>query len=132
MGIHDLLIVRCHPAPPAMYTLTPAAGTIAPGASEEVTLRFSPTEVEDCERLLQCTIPDLDAGCPPLTRPVGGKVLRPWCHFELAESDYISGGRRNPEQPGPSGAIEPLDPATKVCIGPFRMPIYEGLDLLAA
>jgi hydrocephalus-inducing protein len=44
------------------------------------------------------------------------QVLRPWCHFELHESDYISGGRRNPEQPGPSGAIEPLDPATKVCI----------------
>jgi hydrocephalus-inducing protein len=41
-------------------------------------------------------------------------VLRPWCHFELPESDYITGGRRNPEQPGPSGAIEPLDPATKV------------------
>jgi hypothetical protein len=42
------------------------------------------------------------------------QVMRPWCHFELPESDYISGGRRNPELPGPSGSIEPLDPATKV------------------
>jgi len=41
-------------------------------------------------------------------------VLRPWCHFELPESDYVSAGRRNPELPGPSGALEPLDPATKV------------------
>jgi hydrocephalus-inducing protein len=41
-------------------------------------------------------------------------VLRPWCHFELPDSDYVSGGRRNPEMPGPSGQIEPLDPATRV------------------
>lgn len=45
---------------------------------------------------------------PPL------QVLRPWCHFELPESDYVSSGRRNPDMPGPSGAIEPLDTATKV------------------
>jgi hydrocephalus-inducing protein len=41
-------------------------------------------------------------------------VLRPWCHFELPESDYISGGRRAPDMPGPSGALGPLDPATRV------------------
>lgn len=42
------------------------------------------------------------------------QVLRPWCHFELPDSDYMSSGRRNPELPGPSGVVEPLDPATKV------------------
>ena len=41
-------------------------------------------------------------------------MLRPWCHFDLPESDYISGGRRDPSKPGPSGAVEPLDPATRV------------------
>jgi hypothetical protein len=44
----------------------------------------------------------------------GAQVLRPWCHFELPDSDYISAGQRNPELPGPSGVVEPLDPATKV------------------
>ena len=71
-------------------------------------------EVEDCERLLVCDIPNLDASAAPLARLLNGKVLRPWCHFDLPESDYISGGRRNPEMTGPSGAVEPLDPATKV------------------
>jgi hypothetical protein len=42
------------------------------------------------------------------------QVLRPWCHFELPDSDYLPAGRRNPELPGPSGVVEPLDPATKV------------------
>lgn len=42
------------------------------------------------------------------------QVLRPWCHFELPASDYLSAGRRNPELPGPSGVVEPLDPAIKV------------------
>lgn len=44
------------------------------------------------------------------------QVLRPWCHFELPESDYVTGGRRNPDLPGPSGVIELLDPATKVML----------------
>lgn len=43
------------------------------------------------------------------------QVLRPWCHFELPESDYVAGGRRNPDLSGPSGVLELLDPATKVC-----------------
>jgi hydrocephalus-inducing protein len=42
------------------------------------------------------------------------QVLRPWCHFDLPESDYVTGGRRNPDLPGPSGVTELLDPATKV------------------
>jgi hypothetical protein len=62
------------PKPPGLYTLTPSSGTIAPGASEDITLRFSPTEVEDCDRVLVCTIPDLDPSCQPLTRAVNGKV----------------------------------------------------------
>ena len=51
---------------------------------------------------------------------LASQVLRPWCHFELPDSDYIGGGRRNPELPGPSGSIEPLDPATKVWHGSCR------------
>jgi hydrocephalus-inducing protein len=41
-------------------------------------------------------------------------VLRPWCHFELPESDYLSEGRRAAGLPGPGGAPGPLDPSTRV------------------
>lgn len=52
-----------------------------------------------------------------------GKSLMPYCHFELEDSDYISGARRNPEMKGPNGAPpgSTLDPNTRViefsCIG---------------
>ena len=36
-------------------------------------LQFSPVEVEDCERLLVCDIPNLDASVPPLARLLNGK-----------------------------------------------------------
>ena len=97
-----------------LYTVSPEGGMIEPGASADVTVRFAPLEVGDCKRLLLCDIPHLDASAPPLARLLDGKVQRPWCHFELPESDYVSGGRRNPEMPGPSGAVEPLDVATRV------------------
>lgn len=53
-----------------------------------------------------------DPAAPPLC--LCPQVLRPWCHFELPESDYVTGGRRNPDLPGPSGVLELLDPAAKV------------------
>ncbi len=76
--------------------------------------RFSPTEVVDCARLLVADMPGLDASVPPLRVRMDGRVLRPWCHFDLVESDYLAAGRRDPGLPGPSGVQEPLDPATKV------------------
>lgn len=40
----------------------------------------------------------------------------PYCHFELEDSDYITGSRRNPELKGPGGAPPgaTLDPNTRV------------------
>ena len=40
----------------------------------------------------------------------------PYCHFELEDSDYITGARRNPELRGPGGAPPgaTLDPNTRV------------------
>lgn len=97
-----------------LYTVTPEGGAIEAGSAASITVRFSPKEVDGCARLLVCDIPHLDASCSPLVRNLNGQVLRPWCHFDLPDSDYISGGQRDPSMPGPSGAIEPLDPATKV------------------
>ncbi|WIA13448.1 hypothetical protein OEZ85_007028 [Tetradesmus obliquus] len=108
-----------------LYTLTPEAGMMSGGGSQQFTLRFSPQEVEDVSRTIMCHMPVLEQlaatasgaaadAFKQLTREVTGKVLRPWCHFELPDSDYLPAGRRNPELPGPSGVVEPLDPATKV------------------
>ena len=97
-----------------LYTVSPAGGVVEAGATATITVKFSPTEVDDCARVLTCHIPHLDASCEPFARPLGGRVLRPWAHFELPDSDYLSGGRRSPDMPGPSGAIEPLDPGTRV------------------
>ncbi|EFJ42226.1 hypothetical protein VOLCADRAFT_67248 [Volvox carteri f. nagariensis] len=98
----------------SLFTISPAGGVIEAGQTAQITVKFAPTEVEDCNRVLVCQIPHLDPSCPPLARPMAGRVLRPWAHFELPDSDYVSAGRRSPDMPGPSGSIEPLDPATRV------------------
>lgn len=63
-----------YPPPAGLYSLSPECGSIPAGSSQEVMLRFRPTEVEDCGRLLVCDILDLDASCQQLARPVTGKV----------------------------------------------------------
>ncbi|KAJ9512718.1 hypothetical protein QJQ45_019009 [Haematococcus lacustris] len=97
-----------------LYSVTPEGGAIAAGGTASISVAFSPQEVDSCHRLLVCDIPGLDPGSTPLTRALTGKVLRPWCHFELVDSEYVSAGLRDPGLPGPSGEVEPLDPNTKV------------------
>jgi hydrocephalus-inducing protein len=97
-----------------VYTIVPSSGVVPPGGSTTILVKFSPVEVDSVARLLVADIPLLDAAAPPLQRHLDGHVLRPWCHFELPESDYISRGRRRPDLPGPDGTMKPLDPATKV------------------
>lgn len=95
------------------YTVLPLTGTVEAGQTTQVSVRFAPQEVDEFPRLLNCTIPNLDAGYKPLSIPLRGKVMRPWCHFELPESDYLTAGRRNPELAGPGGSLSSLDPATR-------------------
>jgi hydrocephalus-inducing protein len=74
-----------------LYTVSPEGGIIEAGSTADITIKFAPVEVEDCLRLLVCDIPNLDTAVEPLAMQLGGKVLRPWCHFDLPDSDYISG-----------------------------------------
>ena len=94
---------------PGPFALKPAEGVIAAGETVTVTVRFAPDEVVDCDRVIRCAFPGtaLDDGFAPLEIPLGGKVNRPWCHFELPESEYLAGGRRPPG----AGAV---DGATRV------------------
>lgn len=66
-----------------LYAVEPAAGVIAAGASQSLTVRFAPVEVEDCERTLLLETPHLAQGVEPLRISLDGKVQRPWCHFEV-------------------------------------------------
>ena len=96
------------------FKVYPERGSIAAGEETIITVRFSPKEVENLERSLICTIPHLPEDVEPLVRKMTGAVLRPWCHFELPESDYLSAGRRNPEMPDAEGKLGPLDKSTRV------------------
>lgn len=96
------------------YSVEPIRGEVEAGKEVSITVKFAPTEVEDCTRQLVCTIPYLAEGVAPFVRQLTGRVQRPWAHLDLPESDYLSSGRRNPEMRGPSGSLGPLDPATRV------------------
>jgi len=92
-------------AVPQPFSVRPETGSIAAGATGAFTLKFSPQEVEEERTLtLVADIPGADGGQAPLRVPLRGRVLRPWCHFELPESDYLSSGRRVPG--APAGAVD--------------------------
>jgi len=98
------------PLPPteAPFSATPAHGVVPPGETVQVTVSFSPAEVDTFQRKLTCVCKNLqpDASAPTLV--VSGKSSRPWAHFEIAESDYVRAGRRSPDMPGPDGSLGPL------------------------
>jgi hydrocephalus-inducing protein len=78
-----------------LYSISPEGGTIPASGSVPITVRFAPKEVVDCARVLAADIQGLDPNAKPLHIPLDGRVVRPWCHFELADSDYITAGRRD-------------------------------------
>ena len=96
------------------FSVSPQEGVIAAGEAMQVTVTFSPQEVDSFARALHCSCSNLAEGQPPPTVQLSGKSKRPYCHFELAEGGYVREGRRSPEMPGPDGSLGPLDPATKV------------------
>lgn len=54
------------------------------------------------------SVPNLQDGDQAPSFSLCGRSLLPHCHFDLEDSDYISGNRRKPE------FRETLDPNTKV------------------
>ena len=73
--------------------VNPEGGVLPAGESAGITVRFTPQEVEDCSRNLVATIPNLASNLRPPNRPMTASVLRPWCHFDLPPSDYITAGQ---------------------------------------
>ncbi|XP_074644164.1 hydrocephalus-inducing protein homolog [Tubulanus polymorphus] len=98
------------------FTVDPISGMLAAGKKQSFTVKFSPINVQDYDARLMCTIPNLEEGQQGPVIGLHGRSLLPYCHFELEDSDYISGARRNPELRGPNGSPPGamLDPNTRV------------------
>ncbi|KAK3085440.1 hypothetical protein FSP39_003318 [Pinctada imbricata] len=105
------------------FTIEPEFGSIARGKKQKFVVRFSPLDVNEYEARLVCTISNLEKSQQGPVVGLKAKSLMPYCHFELEDSNYIGGARRNPEMRGPHGAPpgSTLDPNTRViefsCIG---------------
>ncbi|XP_072764383.1 hydrocephalus-inducing protein homolog [Anoplolepis gracilipes] len=83
------------------FGIHPEKGTLPPGESMEYILRFFPMDVFDYKAHLTCKIENLDPELSELIIPIAGRSLLPYCHFDVPESDYLSGDRRNTKLPGP-------------------------------
>ncbi|CAL8355249.1 unnamed protein product [Lota lota] len=84
------------------FTVEPDVGSLGPGASQTFSIRFCPLAVASYSGRLICSIPNLQEGVPAPSMPVWGRSLLPHVHFQLADSEYISGPHT------------PLDPHTRV------------------
>ncbi|KAJ3047832.1 hypothetical protein HK097_011139 [Rhizophlyctis rosea] len=96
------------------FTVSPASGTIEADDVLNVTLRFSPTDVATYQYTLVAHIPNLAPGQRSLQIRLRGSSLRPFCHFELADSDYLTSERRAPESGLNNGIPSVLEAATRV------------------
>jgi adenylate kinase family enzyme len=96
------------------FSISPSSGAIDPGDNLVVTLRFSPKEDAVYNYILACTMQNLAKECKPLSVKVYGTSLRPFCHFELEESDYITSERRSPDTGSSNGVPSVLPQNTKV------------------
>ncbi|XP_061629909.1 hydrocephalus-inducing protein homolog [Phyllopteryx taeniolatus] len=79
------------------FTVEPSIGTILPGALQNFNICFSPLEAGLFQGRLHCSIPNLRAGTQGPSISFCGRSLLPRCHFDLEDSDYITGSRRSPE-----------------------------------
>ncbi|XP_054435188.1 hydrocephalus-inducing protein homolog [Pteronotus mesoamericanus] len=99
-------------APQLPFSVVPISGIVPVGKTEKIKVKFSPLEVGDFESNLLCQIPNLPPGEQGPVVSAKGRSILPVCHFDLKDSDYISGHRRNPDLRGPGGGA--LDPNTRV------------------
>ncbi|XP_015443273.1 hydrocephalus-inducing protein homolog isoform X1 [Pteropus alecto] len=94
------------------FSVEPTSGVVPMGKTQKIKVKFSPLEVGDFESNLSCQIPNLPPGERGPVLSAKGRSCLPFCHFDLKDSDYISGHRRNPDLRGPSGGA--VDPNTRV------------------
>lgn len=96
------------------FSVSPSAGEIIPGDNSVITARFSPLEDGVYNFDAYCIIQNLPKDTKPLIIKVTGASMRPFCHFELEESDYITSERRNPDVNNSNGVPSVLPSNTRV------------------
>lgn len=98
------------------FSVEPQYGNIPAGKKATCYIKFSPLDVNEYEGRLLCSIPNLEKDVQGPVIGLRARSLMPYCHFELHDSDYITGAHRNPELRGPNGAPpgSTLDPNTRV------------------
>ncbi|XP_034444093.1 hydrocephalus-inducing protein homolog [Hippoglossus hippoglossus] len=79
------------------FSVEPSIGFIGPGSTQNFSICFSPLEVDQFQGRLLCSIPNLQEEDQAPCIPVCGRSLQPHCHFDLEDSDYVTGNHRNPE-----------------------------------
>ncbi|XP_054633597.1 hydrocephalus-inducing protein homolog [Dunckerocampus dactyliophorus] len=77
------------------FTVEPSFGTILPGATRTFCIHFSPLEAGPFKGILLCSIPNLEEADDAPCISICGNSILPYYHFDLEDSDYISGHRRN-------------------------------------
>ncbi|KAL5255873.1 hypothetical protein ACHWQZ_G011188 [Mnemiopsis leidyi] len=98
------------------FTIEPMSGNVLVGQQQEFKVTFSPLDCVTSEGWLDCRVSNLAEGRAQPQIMLRGVGLMPFCHFELEQSDYISGNRRKPDLKGPRGSPPgvSLDQATRV------------------
>jgi hydrocephalus-inducing protein len=96
----------------SFFSVIPSSGAISGGESSIITIKFSPLEGGDYNCQLICEIPNLQKDQEILRTKLSGSSLRPFCHFELEDSDYILADRRMGDRS--DGSMLVLEPNTKV------------------
>jgi hypothetical protein len=94
------------------FAVFPVNGFISSGENTIITVKFRPTEVGDYSCNLICEIPNLQKDQTSFTCKLNATSLRPFCHFELDDSNYILDERRINERS--DGSVLILEPNTKV------------------
>ncbi|XP_061825847.2 hydrocephalus-inducing protein homolog [Nerophis lumbriciformis] len=77
------------------FTVEPNIGAILPGAAQSFCITFSPKVAGQFKGILLCSIPNLREEDDTPCISISGCSKLPNCHFDLEESDYLSGNRRN-------------------------------------
>eukprot|EP00048_Salpingoeca_helianthica_P006582 m.100402 g.100402 ORF g.100402 m.100402 type:complete len:4697 (-) comp14058_c0_seq1:25-14115(-) len=65
------------------FSISPASGTVAPGETAELLVRFAPTVVRQSEAMLKCAVAHLAPGQAGPAIRVYGTSTRPLCHIAL-------------------------------------------------
>ncbi|ORX48158.1 hypothetical protein BCR36DRAFT_329786 [Piromyces finnis] len=96
------------------FSVEPENGSIEANDSALITVRFTPNDVYDYQCTLYCNIQNLMNDEKPLLINISGSSLRPFCHFELDECEYITNDHHHPDLVNVSGEPIVFDPLTKV------------------